>query len=142
MQIQNCVKKKVYAIKATATVQDAIVLFDSHHISLMPVLDEDNRPIGLVGSHGLLELALPSTIHPLDIVDFIGDFGAVETYQPSGAVPAKPITKPIRLRIFVQSEISLFRAILITLQHDLHNMPVVDAAGRLIGIAHGWIWAR
>lgn len=135
MQIQDCMKKNVYAIKATATVQDAIDLLVSHHIGLLPVLDEDNRPVGVVGLHDLLDLALPAAIHLLDDVDFIGDFGAVETYQPSEAVLIQPITQLMRPGTVVQAESGLLRAYALMLQHKLHDLPVVDAAGRLIGIA-------
>lgn len=135
MQIQNCMKKNVYAIPATAAVRDAIDLLVSHHIGLLPVLDAENRPIGMVGLHDLLDLALPSAIHLLDDVDFIGDFGAVETYQPSEAVLARPITQLMRPGTVVQAESGLLRAYALMLQHDLHDLPVVDEAGRLIGIA-------
>lgn len=135
MQIQNCMKKNVYAIPATATVQDAIDLLVSHHIGLLPVLDNDNRPVGVVGLHDLLDLALPSAIHLLDDVDFIGDFGAVEMYQPSIELLARPITQLMRPGTVVQAESGLLRAYALMLQHDLHDLPVVDAAGRLIGIA-------
>jgi CBS domain-containing protein len=135
MQIQDCMKKNVYAIPATATVRDAIDLLVSYHIGLLPVLDEGNRPVGVVGLHDLLNLALPSAIHLLDDVDFIGDFGAVETYQPSEAVLAQPITELMRPGTVVLAESGLLRAYALMLQHDLHDLPVVDAAGRLLGIA-------
>lgn len=135
MQIQNCMKKNVYAIPATATVRDAIDLLVSHHIGLLPVLDKDNRPVGVVGLYDLLDLALPSAIHLLDDVDFIGDFGAVEMYQPSIELLARPITQLMRPGTVVQAESGLLRAYALMLQHDLHDLPVVDAAGRLIGIA-------
>jgi CBS domain-containing protein len=135
MQIQNCMKKNVYAIPATATVRDAIDLLVSHHIGLLPVLDKDNRPVGVVGLHDLLDLALPSAIHLMDDVDFIGDFGAVEMYQPSKELLARPITQLMRPGTVVQAESGLLRAYALMLQHDLHDLPVVDAAGRLIGIA-------
>jgi CBS domain-containing protein len=135
MQIQNCMKKNVYAISATATVREAIDLLVSHHIGLLPVLDEENRPIGVVGLHDLLDLALPSAMHLLDDIDFIGDFGAVETYQPSESILLQPITKLMRSGTVVHAESGLIRAYALMLQHDLHDLPVVDAQGRLIGIA-------
>jgi CBS domain-containing protein len=135
MRIQNCMKKTVYAIPATATVRESIDLLVSHHIGLLPVLDADRRPIGVVGLYDLLNLALPSAIHLLDDVDFIGDFGAVETYQPSPDLLARPITQLMRPGTVVQAESGLLRAYALMLQYDLHDLPVVDATGRLIGIA-------
>lgn len=135
MQIQNCMKKNVYAIPVTATVQDAIQLFITHHIGLLPVLDEEKRPVGVVGLRDLLNLALPSAIHMLSDVDFIGDFGAVETYQPSHEMLSQPISKIMRPGTVVHADSGLIRAYALMLQHDLHDLPVVDTGGRLIGIA-------
>ncbi len=86
MQIQNCMKKTVFAIPATATARETIGLLISHHIGLLPILDGNGRPIGVVGLRDLLDLALPPAIHLLEDVDFIEDFGAVETCQPSEEV--------------------------------------------------------
>ncbi len=135
MQIQDCMKKNVYAIPASASVRDAIQLLVEHHIGLLPVLDNDKRPLGVVGLRDLLDLALPSAIRLLTDVDFIGDFGAVETYQPSESVLALPINKLMRPGTVVQAECGLLRAYALMLQHDLHDLPVVDGNGRLIGIA-------
>jgi CBS domain-containing protein len=135
MQIQNCMKKTVFAIPGTATVRDAIGLLVSHHIGLLPVLDGNGRPVGVVGLRDLLDLALPSAIHLLEDVDFIGDFGAVETYQPSEEVLSQPITTLMRPGTVVQADSGLLRAYALMLQHDLHDLPVVDSEGRLIGIA-------
>lgn len=134
MKIFDCMKKNVYAIPATATARDAIQLLVSHHIGLLPVLDDENRPIGVVGLRDLLDLALPSAIHLLEDVDFIGDFGAVEMYHPSEEVLDRPITALMRPGTVVQADSGLIRAYAFMLQHDLHDLPVVDDHGQLIGI--------
>jgi len=128
-------KKNVFSIPATATVRDAVQLFVSHHIGLLPVLNPDNHPVGVVGLLDLLELALPAAIHMLEDVDFIGDFGALETYRPPEEVLAQPITRLMRPGTVVRADSGLVRAYALMLQHKLHDLPVVDAEGRLIGIA-------
>jgi CBS domain-containing protein len=135
MQIQNYMKKTVYAIPVIATIRDAINLLVSHHIGLLPVVDEENKPVGVVGLHDLLDLALPSALNLLADIDFIGDFGAVETYQPSAALLDQPISKLMRPGTVVNAESGLIRAYALMLQYDLHDLPVVDIQGRLIGIA-------
>jgi CBS domain-containing protein len=128
-------KKHVYAISAHATVGEAIQLLAAHHIGLLPVLDAENRPLGVVGLRDLLDLALPAAIRLRVDIDFVGDFGAMENFQPSESVLAQPIIRLMRPGTVVQADSGLIRAYALMLQHDLHDLPVVDAAGRLIGIA-------
>jgi CBS domain-containing membrane protein len=135
MKILNCMKKTVYSISVTATMRDAIRLLVTHHIGLLPVVDHDQKLVGVVGLYDMLNLALPSTMQMLNDVDFIGDFGAVETYHPSDKLLDQPITNIMRPGTVVQADSGLIRAYAFMLQHDLHDLPVVDADGRLIGIA-------
>jgi len=133
--IRECMKKNVFAVPVTASVRDAVDLLVSRHIGLLPVLDPDRRPVGIVGLRDLLNLVLPSAFHLLDDVDFIGDFGALETYQPAAATLSQPISTLMRPATVVREESGLIRAYAIMLQHDLHDLVVVDENGRLSGIA-------
>jgi CBS-domain-containing membrane protein len=135
MKIRDCMKKNVYAIPATASVRDAVAQFADKHIGLLPVLDPENHLLGVVGLKDLLHLALPAGFFLLHDIDFIGDFGAVEKYLPSPADLAQPITAIMRQATLVKEDSGLMRAYALMLQHDLHDLPVVDQQGRLIGIA-------
>lgn len=135
MIIRNCMKKNVFWIPATATVGDAVGLLVAHHIGLLPVLNADQRPIGVVGLRDLLNLALPSSFALLADIDFIGDFGALEAYVPGEEVLSQPVTTLMRPATVVSEDSGLIRAYAIMLQHDLHDLPVVDETGRLAGIA-------
>jgi CBS domain-containing protein len=135
MIIRNCMKQNVFWIPATAAVRDAVAVLVARHIGLLPVLDADQRPIGVVGLRDLLNLALPSSFTLLADVDFIGDFGALESFVPGKEILSKPITALMRPATMVREDSGLIRAYAIMLQHDLHDLPVVDEAGRLSGIA-------
>ena len=135
MIIRNCMKKNVFWIPATATVRDAVMLLVAHHIGLLPVLDADQRPVGVVGMRDLLSLALPSSFALLADIDFIGDFGALETFVPGEEILSQPVTALMRPAAVVSEDSGLVRAYAIMLQHDLHDLPVVDGTGRLSGIA-------
>ena len=135
LKIQDCMKRKVFSVPSTATVKDAVNLLVQHHIGLLPVLDTDGRPLGVVGLHDLLELALPSVIRTMTDVDFVGDFGAVEAYQPTEQILSKPITELMRTVAVVTEDSGLLRSYALMLQYELHDMPVIDQDGRLTGIA-------
>jgi CBS domain-containing protein len=99
------------------------------------VLNADQRPVGVVGIRDLLNLALPSAFQLLEDVDFIGDFGAMETYRPDEKILSAAISSLMRPATVVHEDSGLVRAYTFMLQHDLHDLPVVDDDGRLSGIA-------
>ena len=135
MMIRDCMKKNVVAVPMTARVRDAVTLLVSRHIGLLPVLDNVKRPVGVVGLRDLINLALPSAFQLLDDIDFIGDFGALETYKPSEKILSDAISTLMRPAVVVPEDSGLIRAYALMLQHDLHDIPVVDDVGRLSGIA-------
>jgi len=135
MLIKDCMKRNVFFIHASASIREAVDLIVSKHIGLLPVVDDDNRPIGIVGLSDLLQLSLPSSLKLLPDVDYIGDFGAVENYLPSDDTLAMPVQGIMRTGTVVFEDSGLVRAYALMLQHDLHDLPVVDKDGRLVGIA-------
>ena len=54
MKISSYMKRNVVSIPLTATILDAAKIIVEKHIGLLPVIDEDNRPVGVVGLRDLL----------------------------------------------------------------------------------------
>jgi CBS domain-containing protein len=135
MIIRDSMKKNVFSVPVTAKVRDAVSILVRHHVGLLPVLDSDQRPVGVVGIRDLLTYVLPSALHLLTDVDFIGDFGALENFRPDEKTLSQEISVIMRPATFVREESGLIRAYAFMIQHDLHDLPVVDETGRLSGIA-------
>lgn len=133
--IQDCMKRNVVSIPATTTLGETARLFVARHVGLLPVVDENGRPIGMIGLRDMLALALPSFINLIADVDFVHDFGAVESAQPAPEILSQPITTVMRAAITVPEDCGLLRAYALMRQHDLHDIPVVSADGKLVGIA-------
>jgi CBS-domain-containing membrane protein len=104
-------------------------------IGTLPVLDEHGRMIGLVQMRDLIELVMPDFLRLVEDFNFVTDFGAIETRIPSPEVLALPITTVMQPPIFVEENSGLLRAFSVLHQKKLHDLPVVDSEGRLIGIA-------
>jgi CBS domain-containing protein len=68
-------------------------------------------------------------------LDFVHDFGAVETTRP----PAETLNKSIKTlmggAITVHEDTGLLRAYALMLQHNLHDILVVSEDGKLAGVA-------
>jgi len=135
MDISRYMKRNVISIHASASVREAAAVFVEKHIGLLPVLDDENRPIGVVGLKDMLALELPDFVNFIADLDFVHDFGAVETTRPSTEVLNRPVATLIKPVIPVEETAGLLRAYALMLQHDLHDIPVVSREGKLVGIA-------
>ncbi len=133
--IKNWMKRNVVSIPASATIRQAAALIVERHIGLLPVVDEHNRPIGAIRLSDLLSLELPAFFNLLPDLDFVHDFGAVETTRPTPAELDRPVTTLMQSRLIVDENCGLLRAYALMVKHNLHDLPVVDVNGALAGIA-------
>jgi len=128
-------KKNVVSIPKTATIREAAAIIVSKHIGLLPVVDKNNKPVGVIGIRDLLTLELPDFVSFVTDVDFVHDFGAVETTHPSVRTLGKSVKTLMKPAISVDEDCGLLRAYALMLQHNLHDMLVVSKDGKLIGVA-------
>jgi CBS domain-containing protein len=128
-------KRNVVSIPITATILEAAQIIAQKHIGLLPIVNEDEKPVGVIGLGDLLTLELPDFVNFLSDVDFVHDFGAVEDTHPSAEVLNRSVTTLMQPPITVQEDSGLLRTYALMLQHHLHDMPVVSREGKLIGIA-------
>jgi len=135
MNISKYMKRNVVSIPATATIREAAAVFVKRHIGLLPVVDQDNKPVGVVGLRDLLSLELPDFVNFVADLDFVHDFGAVEITRPPAKVLDKSIKTLLKEAVTVEEDCGLLRAYALMLQHNLHDIPVVSKDGELIGVA-------
>ena len=133
--IKNCMKRNVYSIPSTATIREAAALIAERHIGLLPVLDEQGKPLGVIRLADLLSLELPAFFNLLSDVDFVHDFGAVETTRPTLEELEQSVMTLLQPRISVEETCGLLRAYALMVKHSLHDLPVVSKNGTLVGIA-------
>lgn len=134
MNVKSCMKHDVVSIPATATVREAADVFVKRHIGLLPVVDENGNPIGVLSLHDLLTLELPDFVSFVEDLDFVHDFGAVETTRPSAEALNQPVTALMETTITIPDDCGLLRAYAMMLQHSLFDIPVVSKKGKLVGI--------
>ncbi len=135
MNVTSCMKNHVVSIPVTATIREAAAVIVSKHIGLLPVVDKNDKPVGVIGMRDLLTLELPDFVSFVADVDFVHDFGAVETTRPSARTLEKTVKSLMKPAISVDEDCGLLRAYALMLQHNLHDMLVVSKEGKLIGVA-------
>jgi CBS domain-containing protein len=135
MKIRDCMKRNVVSIPETSTIREAAAVFVKEHVGLLPIIDEKNNLVGVVGLRDLLSLELPDFVNFVADLDFVHDFGAVETTRPSAEVLDGSIKTLMKPPITAHEDSGLLRAYALMLQHNLHDMPVISKAGKLVGMA-------
>ncbi|MDL1912607.1 CBS domain-containing protein [Chloroflexi bacterium CFX6] len=135
MKIADCMKHNVISISEDSSIREAAAIIVKKHIGLLPIVDRDKKLIGVVGLRDLLNLELPDFVQFIEDVDFVHDFGAVETTRPPARTLEKKITSLMKDAITVEEDCGLLRAYALMLQHNLHDLPVVSKTGELTGIA-------
>ncbi len=133
--IADCMKKNVISIPVTASIGQAAALLASHHIGSLPVVENSGRLVGLIQLHDLLALVLPDFVRLVEDFDFVGDFGAIEMRKPDASSLSIPVNKVMQTAISVNRNCGLLRAYSVLRQMKVHDLPVVDETGYLIGIA-------
>ena len=136
MNLSDCMKRHVVSVLSTATIREAAMIFVKKHIGLLPIVDQDDKLIGAVGLRDMLSLELPDFVKFIADVDFVHDFGAVETNHPGAKVLEGSIISLMKKEVItVEEDCGLLRAYALMMQYNLHDMPVVSKDGKLVGIA-------
>jgi CBS domain-containing protein len=135
LEISKYMKRNVISIPESSTVREAASVFVKHHVGLLPIVDRQNRLVGVVGLRDLLTLELPDFVSFIADLDFVHDFGAVESTRPSPETLDQPVTRLMSPAISVTEDTGLLRAYALMLQHQLHDMPVVSQGNELVGVA-------
>ena len=135
MKISQCMKLNVISIRETASVREAAAVFAKEHVGLLPIVDEQNKPVGVIGLQDLISLELPDFIRFVADVDFVHDFGAVENTRPDAELLDQSITLLMKPAITVHEDSGLLRTYALMLQHQLHDIPVVSSDAQLVGMA-------
>jgi DHA2 family lincomycin resistance protein-like MFS transporter len=134
MQIKDCMKRNVVSIPAAATISQTAGIFVKCHVGVLPVVDDLGKPIGIIRLGDLLSLELPDFVKLVTDVDFVHNFGAVETTRPEPELLGRPITTLMQSVTTVEEESGLLHAYTLMLQHNVSDIPVVNKIGGLVGI--------
>lgn len=122
MLIQDWMTTNVITTTETTSMMQASRLMKEHHINRLPVLNADNRLIGIVSDRDVKE-ASPSKATSLDMH---------EIYYLLSEIKVKDIMT--REPLVVRVDDSVEEAALIMLEKHIGGLPVVDWSGSLVGI--------
>lgn len=136
--IADVMRREVVSVGQEASLGQALELLTRHRIGMLPVLDAQGRLVGVLRLRSILKLLLPAFVDMVGNYDFVEDFGALERSALSEERRRAPVSDLMDPPLAVASDSGLLRAHAFMRQHDLYDLPVTDAAGRLIGLA-SWV---
>ena len=134
MQVGQSMKKEIITVPVTATVANAANLFRAHHIGMLPVLDNAGHLVGILQLRNLLHLIMPAFVDLIEDFDYVGDFGAMEDYEPAQEELNQPISEVMEAPTSVYEDSGLVRAFAFIYKNHLLDLPVVNRAGMLVGL--------
>ncbi|MCP4164384.1 MAG: CBS domain-containing protein [Chloroflexi bacterium] len=135
LQVDCCMKKEVISVLATDIVADAANLFHTHHIGMLPVLDDAGCLVGILQLHDLLQLIMPAFVDLIDDIDYVGDFGAMENGKPAQEQLDQPVSGVMEPPTSVRLDSGLLRAFAYINKYKLLDLPVVNHDNQLVGLA-------
>lgn len=138
MQVKDVMLKDVITVKRSTTLKRLLRIFSKFHMfPLVPVVEEDNRLIGVISFRNLINVFLPYRPEILKTVPFLDEekediFKAELTEEIGDLV----ITEDIMERKFISilEDISLEEAYNLMKLHLKEQFPVIDKTGRLVGM--------
>ncbi|MGC8781155.1 MAG: HPP family protein [Anaerolineae bacterium] len=135
--IGTSMKRQVIAVTPATTVREAAQLVVAYHVGTLPVVDEQGALVGVVRLEDLLQVFMPDFVALLEDIDFIHDFGVLERLHPADVPAAAQLTMRDLMQppCAVEQTCGLLRAYAVMLKHDIRDLPVVNKAGSLVGIA-------
>jgi CBS domain-containing protein len=126
--VKDVMTTHVVAVREAAPFKEMAARLREHRVSAFPVLDEDNKVVGVVSEADLLTK---------EVLDYAGPHRGSgilhhrEHAKAAGTTAADLMTKPA---VTIGPTEFVSRAARLMYTHKVKRLPVVDSDGRLIGI--------
>ena len=122
MPVKNWMTTDVVSVGPDTSLLKVGKLMKDHHIRRIPVVDEQGQVIGIISDRDVRD-ASPSKATTLDMYEM---HYLLAELKAKNIMTAKPIT--------VKPTDTVEQAALVMLDNKVGGLPVVDAAGKLVGI--------
>ena len=122
MPVQNWMTTDVVSVGPDTSLLKVGKLMKDHHIRRIPVVDDNGQVVGIISDRDVRD-ASPSKATTLDMYEM---HYLLAELKAKNIMTAKPIT--------VKPTDTVEQAALIMLDNKVGGLPVVDDAGKLVGI--------
>ncbi|MBN2713042.1 MAG: PTS sugar transporter subunit IIA [Planctomycetes bacterium] len=132
----DIMSKDVVSCNISSTLRDVADIMVKYNTSSVPVVDDDNKYIGMVSAHNLLKVGLPEYLLAMDSVDFLRSFEPFQDLlkQEQSMTAASVLDRDAPTFINHAPMIVVASKIV---RDRLGNSAVIDDDGRLVGMVSG-----
>lgn len=129
--VADVMTRKVIAVREGATFKEIATRLQEDHVSAFPVIDQDNKVIGVVSAADLLAKEAIAGEEQNFTGPLAGLLHRQEREKARGVTAAELMTRP---PVTVRSDDPVSQAAQLMYDRRVKRLPVVDGAGRLAGI--------
>jgi len=136
MLVRDFMNYNVYTAKPSTTVKELIALFETNRIGGVPVVDDRGNLVGMISDGDIVRYLRPNDqkIYAAYYISFVEDAQKIED------VLAVKMNTPIE-KIMVKKNVKTLApdddfesAIRMISKHHFKKLPVVNGAGRVVGV--------
>ena len=133
-KVKDFMTKNVVTISRETTIQEIARIFLTHTFDLLPVVNKENKLLGVIAKKDLLSPFVPEYFDLLEDIEFISDFGFLEAVP--GAILENLLVAEDIMRenpVIIDKEASCFKVLALMASREIRHLPVVEE-GKLVGI--------
>jgi len=141
MLVEEVMKKKVVTVRRGTTLKELIEIFGKFTFHTLPVIEKDNRLVGVVALEDVLKIFQPYPSHILEMLErvpFLDEYGERSLLDvdipPELGVLCVVDDLMNRNVITISGERTTFEARSLMKLHKLKRLPVTNREGCLVGI--------
>lgn len=135
-RIKDVMSTVAITVAPDDTVKDALFCMTHYHVTALPVIDIQNRCVGILSTTDLMD-PIRTADEGLDAAAKVNEQARlwwIDTLQ-QGLLGERKVHEFMREAVMtIDREASLLDATVAMLRHRVHHLPVVDEHQRLLGI--------
>ncbi|MFQ5795347.1 MAG: HPP family protein [Candidatus Bipolaricaulia bacterium] len=133
MKVKEFMTKDLTAVEPETPIKELVYLLDKSGLVNVPVIDEDERIVGMISERDVIEAALPGYFEMLHSSSFLPDINQFSNKLTE--IEDEPVQKYMSEDVIMvnENEDDLYTAD-IMIRRNLKRIPVVNDDGILVGI--------
>jgi len=141
MLVGEVMRRKVVTVKRSTTLKELIEIFGKFTFHTLPVIEKDNKLVGVVALEDVLKIFEPYPSHILEMLErvpFLDEYGERSLLEvdipPEMGVLCVVEDLMNKNVITISEKMTTFEARSLMKLHKLKRLPVTDKEGHLVGI--------